>query len=145
LAIHLLFLNVQVRKSTGNGESDMGAGNSVIECALMGVQQTHKPKEARRWRGILKLARKGGTAPRLQSLIQLSLRFFAALLGLGLLGYLVFRSGPGAVWKQLQTVGWGFALVILLGGLAQFIKTCAWRQAFTCDVSQLSWSRSYVA
>ena len=88
----------------------MGAGNSVIECALMGIQQTHKPKKARRWRRILKQARKGGTAPRLQSLIQVSLRFFAALLGLGLLSYLVFRSGPGAVWKQLQAVGWGFAL-----------------------------------
>jgi hypothetical protein len=145
LAIHLLFLNVQVRKSTGNGESDMGAGNSVIECALMEIQPTHKPKKAGRWRRILKLAREGGTAPRLQSLIQLSLRFFAALLGLGLLGYLVFRSGPGAVWKQLQAVGWGFALVILLGGLAQLAKTSAWRQAFTCDISGLSWSRSFVA
>ena len=123
----------------------MGAGNSVIECALMGIQQTHKPKKARRWRRILKLARKGGSAPRLQSLIQLSLRFFAALLGLGLLGYLVFRSGPGAVWKQLQAVGWGFALVILLGGLAHLAKTCAWRRAFTCDISGLSWSRSFVA
>jgi hypothetical protein len=145
LAIHLLFLNVQVRKSTGSGESDMGAGNSVIECALMEIQQTHKPKKAGRWRRILKLAREGGTAPRLQSLLQLSLRFFAALLGLGLLGYLVFRSGPGAVWKQLQAVGWGFALVILLGGLAHLAKTCAWRRAFTCDISGLSWSRSFVA
>ena len=123
----------------------MGAGNSVIECALMGIQQTHKPKKARRWRRILKPARKGGTAPRLQSLIQMSLRFFAALLGLGLLSYLVFRTGPGAVWKQLQTVGWGLALIILLGGFSQFIKTCAWRQAFTCDISGLSWSRSFVA
>jgi hypothetical protein len=123
----------------------MGAGNSVIECVLMGIQQTHKPKKAGRWRRILKLARKGGTAPRLQSLIQLSLRFFAALLGLGLLGYLVFRSGPGAVWKQLQAVGWGFALVILLGGLSHLAKTCAWRQAFTCDIGGLSWSRSFVA
>jgi hypothetical protein len=123
----------------------VGAGNSVIECALMGIQQTHEPKNARRWRRILKQARKGGTAPRLQSLIQLSLRFFAALLGLGLLGYLVFRSGAGAVWKQLQAVGWGFALVILLGGLSQLAKTCAWRQAFTCDISGLSWSRSFVA
>ncbi len=123
----------------------MGAGNSVIQCALMGVQQTHIPKKARRWRRILKLARKGGTAPRLKSFIQLSLRFVAALLGLGLLGYLIFRSGPGAVWKQLQTVGWGFALVILLGGLSQLAKTCAWRQAFTCDISGLSWFRSFVA
>ena len=123
----------------------MGAGNSVIECALMGIQQTHKPKKARRWRSILKQARKGGTAPRPQSLVQFSVRFVAALLGFGLLGYLVFRSGPATVWKQLQAVGWGFALVILLGGLSQLAKTCAWRQAFTCDISGLSWSRSFVA
>src|SRR5208337_2544791 len=123
----------------------MGAGNSIIECALIGIQQTRKPKKAGRWRRILKQARRGSTAPRLKSLIRLSFRFFAALLGFGLLGYLVFRSGPGAVWKQLQTVGWGLALIIILGGFSQFIKTCAWRQAFTCDVSQLSWSRSYVA
>jgi hypothetical protein len=123
----------------------MGAGNSVIECALVEIQQTHKPKKARRWRRIFKQVRKGGTTPRLKSLMQFSLRFFAALLGLGLLSYLVFRSGPGAVWKQLQAVGWGFALVLVLGGLSQLAKTCAWRQAFTCDISGLSWSRSFVA
>jgi Lysylphosphatidylglycerol synthase TM region len=123
----------------------VGAGNSIIECALMGIQQTHKPKKATRWRSILKQARKRSAAPRPQSLIQPALRFFAALLGFGLLGYLVFRSGPGAVWKELQTVGWGFGLVILLGGLSQLAKTCAWRRAFTCDISGLSWSRSFVA
>jgi hypothetical protein len=136
---------VQVCKSTGNGESDVGASNSIIECALTGIQQTYKPKKARRWRRILKQVQAGGAAPKLQSLMRLSLRFFAALLGLGLLSYLVFRSGPGIVWKQLQAVGWGFALVILLGGLSQLAKTCAWRQAFTCDISGLSWSRSFVA
>ena len=122
----------------------MGAGNSVIECALTAIQQTHKPKKASKWRRILKLARKSGPAPRPRSLIQGSLRFFAALLGFGLLGYLVFRSGPGAVWKQLQAVGWGFTLVILLGGLSQLAKTYAWRRAFTCDISGLSWFRSFV-
>ena len=45
----------------------------------------------------------------------------------------------------MHAVGWGFALVILLGGLSQLAKTCAWRQAFTCDISGLSWSRSFVA
>ena len=115
----------------------MGGGNSVIECALIGIQQTHEPKNERRWRRTLKQARKGGTAP--------TLRFFAALLGLGLLGYLVFRSGPGAVWKQLQTVGWGLGLIIILGGFSQLVKTCAWRQAFTCDISGVSWPRSFVA
>jgi uncharacterized membrane protein YuzA (DUF378 family) len=116
-----------------------------MECALMGIQRTHEPTKTSKWRRILKQVRKGGTRPRLQSLIQLSLRFVAALLGLGLLGYLVFRSGPGAVWKQLQAVGWGLALVILLGGLSQLAKTCAWRKAFTCDITGLSWSRSFVA
>ena len=57
----------------------------------------------------------------------------------------MFRTGPGVVWKQLQAVGWGLALVIILGGFSQLIKTCAWRQAFTCDISGLSWSRSFVA
>ena len=94
---------------------------------------------------MVKQARKKGTARRPQSLIQGSLRFFAALLGFGLLGYLVFRSGPGAVWKQLQAVGWGLGLVILLGGFSQLAKTCAWRNAFTCDISGLSWYRSFVA
>jgi Lysylphosphatidylglycerol synthase TM region len=121
----------------------VGAGNSVMEYALLEVPQTHKPNKANRWRRVLKQAR--STAPRLQSLIQLSLRFFAALLGLGLLGYLVFRTGPGVVWKQLEAVGWGLALIIILGGFSQFIKTCAWRQAFTCDIGGLSWSRSFVA
>jgi len=123
----------------------MGPGNSVIECALLGIQRTHTPKNTTRWRGILVQARIGGIAPKLQSLMQFSLRFVAALLGLALLGYLVFRTGPGAVWKQLQAVGWGLALIIILGGFSQFIKTCAWRQAFTCDISQLSWPRSFVA
>lgn len=86
-----------------------------------------------------------GLGARFRSLIQLSLRFFAALLGLSLLGYLVFRTGPGVVWQQLQAIGWGLALIILLGGVSQFIKTCAWRQALTCDIGQLSWSRSFVA
>lgn len=123
----------------------MGAVNSIIECALIGSEQSRKPRKAGKCRCFLKRARKGGTTPRPHSLIQGSLRFLAALLGFGLFGYLVFRSGPGAVWKQLQAVGWGFALVILLGGLSQLTKTCAWRQAFTCDISGLSWFRSFVA
>jgi hypothetical protein len=55
---------------------------------------------------------------------------------------MVFRAGPGAVWKQVQAVGWGLALIIIMGGFSQLIKTCAWRQTFACDISALSWSRS---
>src|SRR5580693_2685512 len=69
-------------------------------------------------------------------------RSFVLLLGVSLLGYMVFRAGPGAVWKQVQAVGWGLALIVILGGFSQLIKTCAWRQTFACDISALSWSRS---
>jgi len=78
----------------------------------------------------------------LQSLTRVSLRVFAALLGLGLLGYLVLRAGPELVWKQVQAVGWGLALIIILGGFSQLLRTCAWRQTFMCDIRGLSWSRS---
>ena len=67
------------------------------------------------------------------------------LLGIVLLGYMVFRTGPGAVWKEIQAVGWGLAATIMLGGVAQLVKTWAWRQTFTCDISALSWSRSFGA
>ena len=81
--------------------------------------------------------------PKVQSLTRFSLRFLAALLGLGLVGYLVFRAGPGVIWKQAQAVGWGLALIIILGGFSQLIRTCAWRQALMCDIRKLSWSRSF--
>ena len=55
---------------------------------------------------------------------------------------MVYRTGPGAVWKQVQAVGWGLVMIIILGGLSQLIKTCAWRQTLACDISALSWSRS---
>jgi hypothetical protein len=38
--------------------------------------------------------------------------------------------------------GWGLALIIILGGSSQLIRTCAWRQTFMCDIRGLSWSRS---
>ena len=81
--------------------------------------------------------------PKIQFLSRIFFRLFAALLGVGLLSYLVFRAGPGVIWKQFQTVGWGLVLIIILGGVCQFVHTCAWRQTFACDISELSWSRSF--
>jgi hypothetical protein len=42
----------------------------------------------------------------------------------------------------VQAVGWGFSLIIILGGLSQVIRTCAWRQTITYDIKGLRWSRS---
>jgi len=54
----------------------------------------------------------------------------------------VFRAGPAVVWEQVQVVGWGFAVIIILGGLSQLIRTCAWRQTITYDIRGLRWSWS---
>ncbi len=72
-------------------------------------------------------------------------RSFVLLLGVGLLVYMVFRAGPGVVWKQVRAVGWGMSWILILGGFSQFIKTCAWRQTFQCDIRTVSWSRSFRA
>lgn len=69
-------------------------------------------------------------------------RWLVLIFGVSLLAYMLGRAGPGAVWKEVRAVGWGLALIIVLGGLSQLIKTCAWRQTFACDTSALSWSRS---
>lgn len=79
----------------------------------------------------------------IKTLTRVSLRFFAGLFGFGLLGYLVLRTGPVVVWRQVQAVGWGIVLIIILGGVSQLIKTWAWRQTFTSDISRLSWPRSF--
>jgi Lysylphosphatidylglycerol synthase TM region len=123
----------------------MAFANSVMECVFLETQKTHKQNEAKGSRGTLKPASKNGIDRRLRPLVRISVRFFAALLGIALLGYLIFRTGPEVVWQQLHGVGWGVALIILIGGISQLIKTCAWRQAFTCDITKLSWSRSFAA
>ena len=83
--------------------------------------------------------------PNFRYLPRFLFRSFVLVFGVSLLGYMLHRTGPGAVWKQVQAVGWGLALIIILGGLSQLIKTCAWRQTFACDISALSWSRSFGA
>jgi hypothetical protein len=42
----------------------------------------------------------------------------------------------------VQVVGWGFLLILILGGLSQVVRTCAWRQTITYDIKGLRWSRS---
>jgi hypothetical protein len=75
----------------------------------------------------------------------MAFRFLTPLLGLALLGYLVLRSGPQIVWNQVHAVGFGLALIIILGGVSLSIRTWAWRRTYTCDIKGLSWSRSFSA
>ena len=82
---------------------------------------------------------------KLKSIARISARPAVALVGLGLLCYLVFRTGPGIVWKEIQTIRWGLVPIIVLGGVSQLVKTRAWRRTFTCEISGLSWPRSFSA
>ena len=123
----------------------MDTDNSVIERALVDEQQTRETKNARKSGSVQRTARKGSVGSRLPLLIRISVRFFPVLLGPALLAYLVLRTGPRAVWHELGVVGWGLALIIVLGGVSQLVKTCAWRQALNCNIRGPSWSRSFVA
>ena len=81
--------------------------------------------------------------PRIKSVAGTSVRFFAVLVGLLLLALLVIRTGPQVIWQQLHKVGLGLALIIVVGGLGYFIRTWVWRLTFACDITALSWSRSF--
>ncbi len=51
----------------------------------------------------------------------------ATVFGIGLLAYLVFRMGPSVLAAQIEAVGWGMGVIILLAGVSHTLKTCAWR------------------
>jgi hypothetical protein len=51
------------------------------------------------------------------------LHYVAAVLGIALLVVLVLRTGTATVIHQVKTIGWGFGLVLLLGGIGHLIKT----------------------
>jgi len=70
-------------------------------------------------------------------------RWLASSFGVALLVYLVLRTGPQVLWKQIEAVGYGIVIIFCVGGLAHLIKTLAWRRTFTCDISRLSMGRSF--
>jgi len=62
------------------------------------------------------------------------LRLLSALLGVGLLGYLVFRVGPGSLLRHTAAVGWGMGVILLLGGASHLVKSSAWRLTFPLEI-----------
>jgi uncharacterized protein (TIRG00374 family) len=50
------------------------------------------------------------------------------VLGLGFLGCLVWKVGPGDLWSQLGALGWGVVPLILSEGVANLFHTIGWRQ-----------------
>jgi uncharacterized protein (TIRG00374 family) len=75
--------------------------------------------------------------------IRRALRYLAAVLGIALLVLLVHQTGTGMLIHQVKTIGWGFALVLVLGGIGHFLETWSWRQSFQCDIRNVSFARTF--
>lgn len=56
-------------------------------------------------------------------------RLNTILLGLGLvfLACLVWKTGPGELWRQISALGWGIVLLVLAEGLGNLAHTLGWR------------------
>ncbi len=80
---------------------------------------------------------------KLDHITKATVQFFPVVLGVGLLAYLVMRTGPQMIWNGVRAVGFGLALIVVLGGVSHLLKTAAWRLTFTCDITRLSWRRSF--
>lgn len=70
-----------------------------------------------------------------------ALKIFAVLLGAALLAYLVERAGPGMLFQNAKTIGWGMLVVIALAGFAHMVKTWAWRFALRGESRKISFWR----
>jgi hypothetical protein len=48
--------------------------------------------------------------------VRRTLHYLAAVLGIALLVTLVLRTGTATVIHQVRTIGWGFVLILVVGG-----------------------------
>lgn len=75
--------------------------------------------------------------------VRQALHYFAPLLGVIFLAVLIRRTGTAAVIHQVQKIGWGFGLILVLGAIAHLIKTWAWCITFGCDIRNVSFARAF--
>jgi hypothetical protein len=52
---------------------------------------------------------------------------YSVLLGIFLLGFLIWKIGPMALWRELVLLGWGLVPLILSEGVADLFHTLGWR------------------
>jgi len=49
------------------------------------------------------------------------------IIGIALLFFLIFKIGPGELWRELTLLGWGLLPLILLEGLVDLFNAVGWR------------------
>jgi Lysylphosphatidylglycerol synthase TM region len=75
--------------------------------------------------------------------VRRALHYLAPVLGVALLVVLVLRMGTTTLIHQVRTIGWGFVLILVLGGVGHLIKTFAWRLTFGCEIGNVSFARTF--
>jgi uncharacterized membrane protein YbhN (UPF0104 family) len=78
---------------------------------------------------------------RIPSKAQLPLRLFAIAMSAGFFFYLIWRTGPGKLWKILSDLRWWIILVIALAGVSHLARTGGWRLIRGNDQHKVSFAR----
>src|SRR5260370_3563916 len=84
---------------------------------------------------------RGWSMPKISPPVRPALRLLAILASTGLLAYLVWQAGPGKLWHNLVSLGWGFTLVIVLAGVSHFARTWAWHMTLGNGRHKLSFPK----
>jgi uncharacterized protein (TIRG00374 family) len=59
--------------------------------------------------------------------------------GAAFLAYLIWRIGPGEIWRQFTSLGWGLIPLVMAEGIAEMIHTLGWRHCMNEPYRSLSW------
>ena len=78
---------------------------------------------------------------RIPSKAQLPVRLIVVAMSAGFFFFLIWRTGPGKLWKSLSDLGWWIILVIALAGVSHLARTWGWRLALGDDQHKISFSR----
>ena len=79
--------------------------------------------------------------PKRTAVTRMVLRAIAPIFGAALLVYLMERIGPSNLFRSIANLGWGLALIIAVGGVAQLVRAAAWRMTLADFKSAVSFPR----
>ncbi len=70
-------------------------------------------------------------------------KFHFVALGLGfcLLGFLIWKIGPAALWRDLSLIGWGLVPFVLIEGVSKLFHALGWRRCLLGPYRSMRFSR----
>src|SRR5215831_20204584 len=61
------------------------------------------------------------------------------MIGLAFLAWLVWKTDPARLWRELRSLGWGLVPFVLGEGIAEMIHTLGWRRCLSEPYRSLPW------